>query len=147
MSMVLDTLVHELLPDVGYLSGSFVSDSGITALMAKKYGVEVESINVHREGMREKGPVKYMAYECGKKILSTALIAGALYGADSLMGIDDNILNLHHAWTYGLGTGKYLMSLAFLSARMGWEKPTKILAAPMKLLVKIIDPHNKHHVD
>lgn len=129
-------MIH-LLTDFLYLACSEIADASTTCLFAKKFGADRELHNETREGIKREGTLRYLTKNGLKWIGEGVLIAGTLYGADYLLGIQDNWINLHHVPCYGIGTLKYLASLNNAGRAYGLENFADAVSVPLVLYSKI----------
>jgi len=81
-----------------------------------------------------------------------AAVLGSAYGVDSLLGMENNMLNFHNLYTYGfMGPFSYLAAANNLAWAFGFDKLGNVLSKPLLLryvaiefsMYKLIDAFDK----
>lgn len=113
--MDLGRLVMDLSMDYSYLAGSIIAANSLMYYVHKKEPMHLQhklkNSPIMLAGIDSKGS-RYFFYNARNAIEKTGIIALALYGLDSLLAMDDKIINLHNAFCYGAGSFLYISSLA-----------------------------------
>lgn len=120
-----------ILTELAVLGGSVIADSSSTYLMAKKLGSGVESNNTAREAMEKHG-AGYWSLMHGTLGTGIRLAAGValLYWADSQLGIEKDVINMHHAAGYLLSLLKYSAAAGNVARTFGFDMAADIFHAP-----------------
>ena len=137
-------MLEHLLIDAGIVAGGIAADDVSTYFTVRKFGVDFEAALYVREGMRREGICKHLTKN-SLQIARLALIAGAaLYGFDCLTGIQDNLVNAHHAVLFPISGLKYVAAVANTLRTFGMYKTANIVGFPVLLAIKY-SPLAKHY--
>ncbi len=121
------------LSDYVYFTGSHYADLASTYIFVKRDGIASESHKGLRKLMQEMGEDKALLTHLILGTIGNVFLVGAAYGLDSLLGIQDNALNIHHVQSYGLGTIKYLTAISNIANTYGYSKVADIFSLPARM--------------
>ena len=102
--------MNELLPFGFAAVGKFL-DGLTTSLYCDKYGTDEERGAVYRKLMNDHGvwesfPLRQLVSQ--GKILGTGAV---LYVIDGILGIENELINFHKSWLYGMGGLTYIAAI------------------------------------
>lgn len=109
--MVLEKILSDIGVDTIFVVGALVADDVSTYIAAHRAGIDAESAIPAKEAMYRGSIKKGLLKTTGKQIFAFGCIIGATYGIDSLIGIEDNYINLHHLFCYFKGSLHYLAAI------------------------------------
>lgn len=133
-------MLEHVLLDAGFTAGSAIADSLSTYGIVKKSGIDCEADLEIREGMRREGIEKHLVKNAAYATKELLKVGAVLYGIDYLLGIDDNALNLHHAFLYGASGLKYLAALGNTLSVLNMERASNAVTLPVHLFLKTVAP-------
>jgi hypothetical protein len=128
----------EHLLDVGFVVGSCITDNTTTYFSVRKYGLGVERNLKTQEGMAKNGVVKYLLKSGFMDAISLTSLGVIGFGLDSLFGIKDNYINIHHVALYGMGGLKYIATATNIAAISGMHKTARAISFPVRLCLKAL---------
>jgi len=128
-SMTLDLLTNTLY-DWMYFNGCQLIDALSTVHFVHRYGIDSEDNVEVRNEMRKDGVGKALFKSNIAAGIGSAMAIAALYGIDSLIGIEHNAINIHHVVSYGLGSLKLLQGFANIASTHNQYMLANILEYP-----------------
>jgi len=102
--------MNELFP-FGFAATGKVLDGLTTSFYCNRYGAENELSNPHRKFMEDRGVWKSFPK---RQLVAQGILLGTgivLYGIDHFFGVENEIVNLHKGWLYGLGGVTYIAAI------------------------------------
>ncbi len=103
--------MHELAP-FGFAAIGKTLSGLATNLYCNRYGAEREVSDFHREMMNKYGVWRSLPR---RELVAQSILLGTgagLYICDKLLGIENELINLHKGWLYGMGGFIYFTALS-----------------------------------
>jgi len=129
-------MIEDIAIDAAFGVSSYVTDEGSTYILAKRNGLEGEANIDVRERMKEVGIGRSLLENASIRGVQMVIYGSLLFGIDSLVGIEDKTINLHHTMFYGLGGLKHYQAFTHLACLMGFRKTSMLMQKPLHMLLK-----------
>ena len=136
-------MLESIIYDVAFFGGSCIADNVSTYIFARKPGGIEEEANLDtREGMEKYGIGKYLTRNAISSFWGGLKVGVFLFGVDSVLGIEDSMINFHNISFYGYGGAKYVVALGNILDELGMEKTAAVIKLPIGLLLDVLKPIN-----
>jgi len=120
--------LESLIMDYLFLAGGSAADNACTYKAMKKNNQVDSESNLHTQDyIRKYGLGNGLLRQFGSAAVYLAAGTLVMYGIDRLFGIEDHIANFHHAFTYIVGTTKYIAAIHNVSVAYGYKMIPKAI--------------------
>ena len=137
--MTLEQTLFHLGKDTAYFVASEIADTVSTYAGVKKNGIDAESNEFTRNLMKEKGMTPGLLTSAEHQLTMFGIFFAGSYGLDVLLNVQDNMFNVHHLYSYGIGTLKFLAAVNNTAQALGFPQVGRVICTPAHMFVKLYE--------